>query len=188
MKLMHDFNHYILTISELAHNNSISEMQDMIGKLTKEFEQVKMIEYSTNSILNTILSDYKSRTEKSGILYKVFIEPCFNIEYVDQIDLVSMLGNILSNAMEAAEKSKEKWIQVKMFMQNDGRFSVIKVENTYEGQIKSKDDILVTTKADKAMHGIGLMSVSSTAEKYNGYLHSSWTKDKFKNIVILPVD
>lgn len=185
MQFMHDFKHYILTISELAHNNKISEMQNMIEELTEEFEQIKMIEYSNNSILNTILSDYKAKTEKIGVLYEVFIEPCFNIEYVDQMDLVSMLGNVLANALEAAEKSEKKWISVKMFMQNDGRFSVIKIENTYVGEIKSKDDRLVTTKADKAMHGIGLVSANSIAEKYNGYIHSSWSKDKFKNILIL---
>ncbi len=184
-QLMHDFNHYILTISELAQNNKISEMENMIGDLTKEFEQIEIMEYSNNPILNTILSDYKAKTEKKGVLYEVFVEPCFNVEYVDSMDLVAMIGNILSNALEAAEKSNEKCITVKMFMQNDGRFSIIKVENTYSGEIISEEDRIVTTKMDKSKHGIGLLSSNAAAEKYNGYLHSSWSKQRFKNVLVL---
>lgn len=184
-QLIHDFNHYILTISELAQNKKILEMENMIGKLTKEFEQIEIIEYSNNSILNTILSDYKARTEKKGVLYEVFVEPCFNVEYVDPMDLVAMIGNVLSNALEAAEKCNEKYITVKMFMQNDGRFSIIKVENTYSGEIISEEDRIVTTKVDKSKHGIGLLSSNAAAEKYNGYLHSSWSKKRFKNVLVL---
>ena len=40
-----------------------------------------------------------------------------------------MVRNLISNAYEAALKSDEKKIKVQMYMQNDGSFIIIKIEN-----------------------------------------------------------
>mgnify|MGYP001623072523 CR=1 FL=1 len=43
------------------------------------------------------------------------------------------------------------------------------VENSYKGRmIRGKSEELKTTKADAVNHGIGILSVQRTSEKYHG--------------------
>lgn len=184
-ELIHNMNHNVRTILDLLCNEQLSEAKDLLEDLENGFESVKLFEYCRIPIVNAILSDYADKAKSHAIEYNVFIEPCFNIEYVNKMDIVSMLSNLLANAIEAAQKCNHGKIDIKMFMQNDGDFSIVKIENTYTGKILSDKDRIMTTKKDKANHGLGIMSVNNTAEKYNGYLHSSWKNNVFKSVLIL---
>lgn len=179
MTLLHDTNHHMRTIYSLLDKNEREEAMNILNTLFDEYEKSEMIEYSSNTILNAILSDYKEKSEKENIECDIFVERGFNIECVDEIDLVAMISNLLSNAYEAVIKSDVKKIRVQMFMQNDGSFSVIKIENSYTRLITDEDSVLKTTKQDKELHGFGIKSIQETAEKYNGWLSSTWGDDSF---------
>ncbi len=166
MTLLHDTNHHMRTIYSLLDKNEREEAMNILNTLFDEYEKSEMIEYSSNTILNAILSDYKEKSEKENIECDIFVERGFNIECVDEIDLVAMISNLLSNAYEAVIKSDVKKIRVQMFMQNDGSFSVIKIENSYTRLITDEDSVLKTTKQDKELHGFGIKSIQETAEKY----------------------
>lgn len=184
-KLIHDFSHYMLMLSNYIEENKMNEARRLLSEVGREVERFKVVKYCNNPVIDTILSDYSAKSRKQEIDFDVFVEPGFNVEFVEQIDLVSMLGNLLSNALEGTVKCNSKKISIKLFMQNDGRFAVIKIENTFDGVVNQEDNHLKTTKQDKELHGVGLQSVKAVAEKYNGYVQSSWTEDKFKNVIIL---
>ena len=183
--LLHDTNHHIKTVYSLLKKDKKDDAMNMLSKLFDKYEKAEMIEYSGNTILNTILSDYKEKSSKENIECDIFVERGFNIEYVDEIDLVAMLSNLLSNSYEAAAKSDMKKIRIQMFMQNDGSFSVIKIENSYTSMIVEEDSVLKTTKQNKEFHGLGIKSVQQIAEKYNGWLSSTWSDNVFKSVLIL---
>ena len=66
---------------------------------------------------------------------QVYVEPGFSIGSIRETDLISALGNLYQNALEAAAKSRNGFIKTTMFMENEGRFLVISMENSYEGAI-----------------------------------------------------
>lgn len=183
--LLHDTNHTLKTVYRLLVNEQINEAKKILHEISNEFENVQLIEYSGNIILNTVLSDYKDEAERKGIEYDVYVEPGFNVQYVDDIDLVTAMGNLLSNAFEAVSKSKSKKVKIRMFMQNDGCYSVIKMENTFSEKIVIHGENIETTKVDKKNHGLGIASVKKIADKYNGYLSNSWSDGIFKTVFIL---
>lgn len=185
LTLLHDTNHQMKAVYSLLVKGQKEEAIDMLKSLSDEYEKSEMIEYSSNTILNAILSDYKEKADKENIQCDIFVERGFNIEYVEDIDLVAMISNLLLNAYEAAVKSDKKKIKVQMFMQNDGSFSVVKIINSFDGMIKKDGEILVTSKSDKNMHGFGVKSIEKTAEKYNGWLVNTWEDNKFKTVLVL---
>ena len=185
MTLLHDTNHHMKTLYTLVENDKKNEALRMLESLFNQYESAEFIEYSSNAVLNTILSVYKDKTEKAGVECDIFVEIGFNIEYVKDIDLVAMLGNLLSNAYEATIKSDKKKIKVQMYMENDGAFSVIKIENSFNGTLLCDGDELKSTKEDGEPHGLGIKSVRNVAEKYNGWIKNSWEKDTFKVLLVL---
>ncbi|MCM1212264.1 MAG: GHKL domain-containing protein [Blautia sp.] len=100
--------------------------------------------------------------------------------------MITILGNLLDNAMEAAGKCREGSIGLYLFTQNENHFSVIKVVNNYVGKIDSEENRLLTGKADKVRHGFGVQNVSAAARKYDGYLQYFYQNGEFTSIVILP--
>lgn len=185
MTLLHDTNHHMNTVYGLLINDKKGEAVNMLESLFYEYQKAEMIEYSNNNILNIILSECKEESERKNIECDIFVERGFNIEYVDDIDLVALIGNLLSNAYEAAIKSEEKKIKIQMFMQNDGSFSVIKIENSFNGKILKEGEALKTTKFNKKLHGFGIKSAKRIAEKYDGWISNKWENYNFKTIVIL---
>ncbi len=117
--------------------------------------------------------------------FNIFVEPGFNIECVESMDLVAMVSNLISNAYEAALKSDEKKIKVQMYMQNDGSFIIIKIENSFSGEIVCQGDRLLTTKKDGNIHGVGIESVEKVAEKYDGWVSTSWGNKSFRTMLVL---
>lgn len=185
MTLLHDTNHHMNMVYSLLINDKKEEAVDMLEALFHEYQKAEIIEYSNNNILNTILSECKEKSERKDIECDIFVERGFNIEYVDDIDLVALIGNLLSNAYEAAVKSEEKKIRIQMFMQNDGSFSVIIIENSFNGEILKEGEELKTTKSNKRMHGLGIKSAERIAEKYDGWIIRTWENHNFKTSVVL---
>ena len=91
-----------------------------------------------------------------------------NLPY-ENSDLCVILGNLLDNAIEAAENSENKEIDVRIvYVKNKLK---ITVKNYYTGKIKKDTNgNFISTKGDTKNHGIGLKSVIQTVNSYDGYI------------------
>jgi len=120
--------------------------------------------------------------------YDAYVEPGCILEQVKDIDLLSMLGNMLDNAVTAASrKGNDAVIMVGIFMQKNGKLCVIKVVNDFDGELKEENGRLLTTKNEKGVHGIGVASITNMAEKYGGYMEHYIEDSKFCSVLVLPV-
>ena len=83
-------------------------------------------------------------------------------------DICLILGNLLENAVEAAQKvDGKKYIEIKM--KYDKNNILLSVTNSYSGKLlKTKDHRLKSTKTDAENHGVGLASVYRAVAKYCG--------------------
>ena len=129
-----------------------------------------------------------AEAEKIKIKFDVYVEPGCVIKHIKDIDLVSMIGNILDNAFEAAIKVNKSSVVFRMFMHEKGKMCIIKVVNDYKDGIVEKNGVIQTTKKEKGIHGIGLKSILKTAEKYNGSYTYYTEEKKFCAILILPIE
>ncbi len=83
---------------------------------------------------------------------------------ISDSDLVTILTNVLDNAIEAVQKCEEKRLVFKIIKDYDTL--IIDSSNPYIGQLD--EDSLVTTKIDKDNHGFGLANIRKTVEANNG--------------------
>ncbi len=187
-EILHNTTHYLKMIRELAYENRNKEICDMVDNLSGKLKRENVYEYSHHRILNTILSEYNDKAYNIGIEFDAYVEPGCILEYVQDIDLISMLGNMFDNAILAASKKENgAVITVRIFMQKDGKLCVIKVVNDFTGEIKEDKGKLLSTKKESGIHGIGISSISKMAEKYGGYMEHYKEECKFNAILVLPV-
>ncbi len=105
-----------------------------------------------------------------------------------EIDVTSILGNLLDNAMEAAKKCEKGLVSIALYMENSGSLSVCRIENNYMvGELRSEGNKLLTTKENPEWHGIGLQNVKRLVEEYSGYIQQEYEKGVYVTTIILPV-
>lgn len=183
----HDIDHYLRTIGKLAEDGHSKEILSILKELRIEFYEKENAYYCGNAIINTLLNEEKEEAENKNIAYDIYVEPGFHIGSISETDMISIMGNLYKNALEAAVQCDKGFIRVKMFMQNDGCFAVIKLENSFEGNLLWQGEQLLTTKADGANHGIGVGRVRELAEKYHGTLVNRVNEQIFQAVLVLAV-
>ena len=121
--------------------------------------------HSGNQLLDVMLHKYIITCELRGIRFEYDIRSC-NLSQLADIDLVAILGNLMDNAVSAAEQSEEKYISLSTCHRNS--YSVIDLTNSCAAPPVQRGGRLLTTKADKLSHGFGMKSVEKTIRKYQG--------------------
>lgn len=187
-EIVHNTAHYLKVIGQLAYERKNEEICKVVDKLNGKLNREEISEYCNHKMLNIILSEYCIKAENTGVLFDVYVEPRCILEHIQDVDLITMLGNLLDNAILAASK-KEKFasVVVRIFMQKGGKLCVIKVVNDLVEELKEVRGKLISTKKETGVHGIGLSSVSKIAEQYNGYLDYYVVDEKFNAVVVLAV-
>jgi sensor histidine kinase YesM len=105
--------------------------------------------------------------------------------FMPEFDLNVLLSNLLSNALEALEKTEDRYLFVGLKYER-GMF-LVRIYNTYAGGLLRKENHFLTRKQDRERHGIGLQNVDEIVKKYDGELNRKITDSQFKTDIVLYV-
>ena len=142
------------------------EVKKYIGNIAEKIEKNEIYCSTGNVALDSVIN-YKLRkaSEQNIQIYSNITIPSNIREGVE--DLVTIIGNLLDNAIEACENLTEgKYLEIKMKYKQGTMF--IEVKNRYDGIVKMRSGKIATKKEDKTLHGIGLKSVESAVNNHNG--------------------
>lgn len=171
-KHLHDMHHYFNQFRNLAIRGDVERIikivEEVEGKLKAD---ERGIIYCGDAIINVLLAEYHQRAKENGIDMKVFLEDGLYFSQISDGDKISMFGNLLANALEAAGqcREQERRISVNMYMGNT-YFLIARIENTYVSKIHNEGGHFLTTKKNKDDHGLGIKIVKELAERYGGTL------------------
>lgn len=132
---------------------------------------------NTNNIYIDNIINYKLRKAcEMGIHIECDIIVPYDIE-LPMVDMTSLLGNLLDNAITGTLKTNNKLIKIHIQYNKHTLLGII--ENTYDGNLNYKNGILTTIKQDTKHHSFGLKNIKKIVEKYNGILKIEHTDTKF---------
>ncbi len=156
------------TSNELA-KNYLKQYNDRFMKLERLID-------TDNAIVNAVVNSKLVKCSKENIRINTTIQN--KLKRIDDIDMSSLIGNLLDNAIEAQEKVTvdKRYIEVNML--NDDDVLYISVKNTILESVLENNKQLHTIKADKKSHGLGTKIVKDIVEKYNGSI-DYYEEDEF---------
>lgn len=189
-EFIHNMNHYFVAIGELARQENCQQIVGLMEELNVDIMQNERIIYTHQKIVNAILSQKMSEAVESDIDFDIYVEPGIRLGDVSSNDWVVILGNLLDNAFEAAREcqGEKRKITLRIFMEKDGGVCVLRLKNYFVTKPRRHQSGFLTSKKEKALHGIGIKSVENTIEKYNGWLQCTVEEETFLAVLVLPMN
>ena len=107
---------------------------------------------------------------------------------IEEIDLCSLFGNLLDNALEECERQESGERSIRLWSGLKGGYQAVQVENTCRNIRRSGEYFYTTDKADKDNHGIGMRLIEQICKKYNGELLIQAEESKIRMTAYIQAD
>lgn len=181
----HDLKHQVQAIRAVKDEK---ERETYLEKIEKSVQIYSAIVRTGNEILDTILTEKSLICENSGIHISCVADGSL-LAFMNPVDLYTLFGNALDNAIEAVRKleSKEKRV-IDIMLYERQRFLMLQIVNPMCGEVKFEDGLPLTTKAKNGYHGYGMKSMLHTIQKYEGHLTTEVKNGCFYFNVMLPLE
>lgn len=165
--LKHDMKNNISCIDALIEEKNYDEAHNICHSLTNKYTSIGTIVNTENYLLNAVLNVEIEKAKSYEIPVKLSITNDLKM-FKNSSDIISLIGNILDNAISYLSKNKVKTNEINFFTGYEGSYSVIKCRNNILDSVLFNNPSLITDKKDKDNHGKGITIINSIAHKYNG--------------------
>ncbi len=181
--LSHDYKNHLQVMLLLAREGKTGEeikyIEEQIGKVDHGIDTID----TGNAIVNAVLNAKYLEAKESGIVIPFIADNLADIRISDS-DLVTIITNVLDNAIEAVKMCDDKRIEFKIIKDKDTL--IIDSSNPYIGQFSDGDD-MHTTKFDKANHGYGIANIRKATEENNGNCYIETDNGVFHITIAIPI-
>lgn len=165
--LKHDMKNNISCIDALIEEENYDEAHNICHSLTDKYTSIGTIVNTENYLLNAVLNVEIEKAKSYGIPVKLSITNDLKM-FKNSSDIISLIGNILDNAISYLSKNKVKNNEINFSTGYEGSYSIIKCRNNILDSVLFNNPSLKTDKKDKDNHGKGITIINSIAHKYNG--------------------
>lgn len=165
--LKHDMKNNISCIDALIEEENYDEAHNICHSLTNKYTSIGTIVNTENYLLNAVLNVEIEKAKSYGIPVKLSITNDLKM-FKNSSDIISLIGNILDNAISYLSKNKVKNNEINFSTGYEGSYSVIKCRNNILDSVLFNNPSLKTDMKDKDNHGKGITIINSIAHKYNG--------------------
>lgn len=179
----HDLKNQIMIIRQEKDLTKREEYLKTLEEGIKKYEA----QYKTgNQVLDTLLASKSMVCIDHKINFTAIADGQL-LDFISTMDLCSIFGNALDNAIESVMKipeEEQRIIKFTTFSQND--FIIMNFENYYVNALSYSNGNLITTKLNTRFHGYGLKSIRSAVDKYHGSVSINTDSHWFKLTILLP--
>lgn len=179
--IYHDMKNHLLVLQRQI--NSL-ETAEMVEKLQSQVAMYEDYEHTGNDILDIILKE-KSETAREKHIALSVTADLNGVDFIEPLDVSTIFGNGLDNAIEASEKLPEEQRAILVKAGRVQNFFSVLIENScLQNREYTKQR---TTKSDDFLHGFGISNMRKAAEKYDGQLTIKCENEKFTLKILIPI-
>lgn len=184
-KLFHDFHNHIGVLRQILMHGKTEEAVCYLDTLQEPVQGMADTVWTGDETADYLINSKRAAAAARNISFDVQVEFPHNTN-IRSVDLCAILGNLLDNALEAAgqtEAPEQRFVRLRVRRIN--QMLVMKVENGCAAAPVAEGGGLRTTKTDGGLHGWGLKSARTAAEKYDGMVQTDCEGHIFRAVVTL---
>lgn len=169
-KARHDIKNHIAVVQNFLSEGKYDNAKSYLNELLSDFENKTSEIRVGHDLLDALLNFYHHLCAENGISLNVH-GVISDKPDINNVDLCTIIGNILRNACEAAAFCSEKSIDFSIRQVADR--ILIEETNSYSGTLNIKDGKLLSTKDQDFHSGLGLSNIRDSIYKNNGSVQIS---------------
>lgn len=174
--IRHDLKQHFQVALTMLHSGKINEAVDYMEKYNDTvLDGISNKVFCDNDVVNYIINSKSKICSDRHI--KIYIYIANEIPGFSDLDLCVLLGNALDNAIEGVSGDGNNEIYLEL--RNVDNFFVISVKNTITNSVLEYNPNLISTKNEKEVHGLGILSMKEVVQKYNGSIEFYESDNKF---------
>lgn len=173
----HDMRHHYQELLSMALEGKTEKIIEYLKLQSTSIETMNTGRFCENETINNILRVFHQKATSQNITIDIRAAAKPDLS-VPSPALVTVVANILENALHGAAESKAKSSSIAVSIKHKSGHLVISCENTCSQSLKFEE-------MPEHLQGIGIHSVISTAEKYNGSCRFSASDGVFSCTIIM---
>lgn len=180
--IYHDLKNHLLILQAQADQGQALQMS--VQELENRIRDYENYYRTGNEYLDIIIRDKARKAREKGINFSADISFGYMKDAIEPLDISTIFGNALDNAIEASGKlpEEQRLITVKGNRIHD--LQMIVVENNV---LPDCEVTAGTSKRDTFLHGFGLANIREAAEKYGGSCSAKVEDGRFVLKVMIPI-
>lgn len=183
-RIKHDvLNHYGI-LEYMITNNGQDECLKYIRELREQAETVPMYYNTGNMIGDAVINQKVYSTREENIKYDLRIKFPQHM-CIEEVDLGTLLVNLLDNAIEAVREVEEKERKIKINIHPHHNKLLINMSNSVAYNPIQNNKLVQRKKPNKHEHGYGLVNVKYVVDKYDGFMEYSCEDNEFEINVLI---
>lgn len=183
----HEMRHHLLAIRTLLDAGEYGQLDAYLSDMEEHFVQIQAPVPCENRVIQAVLGHAARRAEELGFSIQFEMLPLPDLRIPD-VELVSLLMNLLENALESCEKipdCKDRWIRVKL--KTRPPYLCLSICNARCGELSVNGGSYASTKDTSPLHGHGIAVVRKIVDRHDGLISFEHTDDMFCAEIALPV-
>lgn len=179
----HDLKHQLGLMRETARGAG----EKWVEEAFESVNVLGMMQKTGNETLDVVLVQKHMQCDAAGIELVTIVDGSL-LAKLDDVDIYSLFGNALDNAIECLKDVEDKEKRtVTLTVRKVGEMVKIQTENYTPSAVKIVNGFPQTTKSDKASHGYGVKSIAYIVLKYGGIMNFETNDHTFLLDVMLPL-
>ena len=180
--IYHDMKNHILVLRSYAEQQKYAELDEYLARMQEETQAAVPQVYTGQPAVDSMLHYKIGSAPDVPVRVEAGIPETLEM---DGFDITVILGNLLDNAIEACRRLEKEERSVLLSIRLAKNQLFIRMENTFDGQLRTRQGRLLTRKEDGGVHGLGLENVRRVADKYHGLLETEAEGRIFRTKVLL---
>ena len=182
-RIRHDFKDNISAVYRLVEEDRKQEALKYMKEYLAELAEKEVFIKTNNPVVNAVINSKLSAAKSYGI--NIVCICISDFSGIADLDLCSLLSNILDNAISACKSCLPESKRIYMNISADEYKYDFCVKNTISTSVLKNNPKLLTDKRNKKEHGLGVKIIKSITEKYEGKVDFYEESDEFCCRVIL---
>ena len=164
----HDAKNMLMSASMLISQGEYNKAKALCESMSEQLSAAYTPVHTDNPMLNAIMNVEIEKAQEKSIDFSYEIGD--TLRFVEDTDIVSIIGNLCDNAMEYLVSRPVEERKMTLSITVHQAYYCVICRNAVAGSVLQSNPDLQTTKGNKTLHGKGIGILRNLAEKYGGEL------------------
>ena len=156
----HDMRHHYQQLLAYANSGEIDKLKDYLERQTERIENITSGSFCENETVNNILRVYSRKAADHSIDMQIRAAAKRDLSPAVP-DLVAIIANVLENALHGAQQSGSAKPFIRVTIRHKAQRFVIHCENACSPALEFEE-------MPEYLRGVGIHSITATADQYGG--------------------